>query len=265
MGDPRRTRNKYQGPRHPWNKERIDEEKQLVQEYGLANKKELWKAGSRLKNFKDITKKLIAQRTDQSEKELDQLFTRLQGLGIIGHDATAEDVLGLQPKAVLDRRLQTLVQKHELARSPNQARQFITHGHITVAGQKMKAPSYLVPLKEESQIGFKAGSGLSDPEHPERVVQQQTTGAGETNTAQTQQERQEAPAPVAATEKTKDDEKPVEQKIEEETDNADEVAEAVEEAESETIAEDHEQQVKDAAAEEKQAEEADEKKKEEAQ
>ena len=258
MGDPRRTRNKHKGPRHPWNKERIDEEKKLVYDYGLTAKKELWKAGSKLKNFKDITKKLIAQRTEQSDKELDQLFTRLHNLGITSQGATAEDVLGLQTSAILDRRLQTLVYKHELAKSPKQARQLITHGHITVNGQKMTSPSYLVPLKEESQLGFRQGSSLSDPEHPERAVQQTKTGAGETNTAQTGKEKQEAPSPVAATEKTKEEEKPVEQQVEEDTDNAGEVAEAVEEAEAGNIAEDHERAVKEAAAEaEKKADEKD--------
>ena len=43
MGDPRRLRRKYEPPRHPWQKARIEEENELVKEYGLVNKKEVCK------------------------------------------------------------------------------------------------------------------------------------------------------------------------------------------------------------------------------
>ena len=107
MGDPRKTRAKYEGPRHPWNKERLEKENKLTYDYGLTNKKELWKAESKLKTYKDNVKKLIAQTGPQAEKELSQLFGKLKNYGIVGNDATADDVLGLQTEQLLDRRLQT--------------------------------------------------------------------------------------------------------------------------------------------------------------
>ena len=262
MGDPRKTRAKYQGPRHPWNKERIESEKKLAYEYGLTNKKELWKVESKLKNYKDNIKKLIAQTGPQAEKELEQLYTKLKNYGIIGHDAGADDVLGLGSEEILGRRLQTLVLKHEMAHTAKQARQFITHGHILVGGRKMTVPGYIVPLTEETTIEFNTKSSLYSPDHPERVVPQ-ATGAGKKDEAKTEKEKAQEPAPVTETEKTQEEEKPVEEKIEEETDNAAEVAEAVEEAEAESIAEDHETEVKKAANAEEEA--AEEEKKEDAQ
>jgi small subunit ribosomal protein S4 len=261
MGHPRKTRAKYEGPRHPWNKERLEKENKLNFEYGLTNKKELWKAESKLKTYKDNVKKLIAQTGPQAEKELQQLFQKLKNYGIVGSDATADDVLGLQTEQLLDRRLQTIVFKQEKAHTIKQARQFITHGHILINGQKMTVPGYLVPLAEQSTIEFNTNSSLFAADHPERVVPQAITGAGSKATAKTKTEKAEEPEPVVATQETKEAEKPVEQQIEEETDNAAEVAEAVEEAEADTIAADHEENVKKAAAEE-QAEEKEEAKEE---
>ena len=62
MGHPKKTRKKYKTPSHPWQKDRLEEEKILTKEYGLKNKKELWKGDSHLRKVKrqaktiDITK-----------------------------------------------------------------------------------------------------------------------------------------------------------------------------------------------------------------
>ena len=50
-----------------------------------------------------------------------------------------------------------------------QARQFITHRHISLNQKEITAPSYLVSLEEENMIRFKERSGLSDETHPERI------------------------------------------------------------------------------------------------
>jgi len=41
MGDPKQTRKKYATPSHPWNRERIEEERVIKRDYGLKNKKEI--------------------------------------------------------------------------------------------------------------------------------------------------------------------------------------------------------------------------------
>lgn len=49
----------------------------------------------------------------------------------------------------LERRLDNVVMRLGLADSRAQARQLITHGHITVNGRKMNVPSYLVQIGDE--------------------------------------------------------------------------------------------------------------------
>ncbi len=170
MGDPKRQRKKYSTPSHPWQKSRIESEKIIKRDYGLKNKKEIWKFGSRLKRFTTQAKKLIAATSEQSKKEELQLKDKLFKLGII-HNKTikAEDILNLTIQDVLNRRLQTFVYKQGLAKSVKQARQFIIHGHIFVNGNKVTIPSYIVTKDEESKIIFNPSSKISSLEHPERI------------------------------------------------------------------------------------------------
>lgn len=172
MGDPRKIRSKIEGPGHPWIKERIEQEKILVKEYGLKNKCEIWKHISRLKGYAKQAKRLVAlRRLPQAEKEKIQLLAKLNKLGILSQGAVLEDVLGLTIKDILELRLQTQVCRKGLAKTMKQARQFITHGHILVNGKKVTAPSYIVSSAEAPTIGFIAASALSDAEHPERKIE----------------------------------------------------------------------------------------------
>ncbi len=168
MGDPRKQRRKYSGPQHPWNRARIEEEKVLVEEYGLKNKKDLWKMTSKLAKFKRQAKSLIAKQGKQAEYEKHLFLEKLQKLKLIGEGATMDDILSLSVKDLLERRLQTLLFRKGLARSVKQARQFITHGHVFIDEHKMNVPSYLVPVGLEETIIFSPRSALFDPEHPER-------------------------------------------------------------------------------------------------
>ncbi len=170
MGDPRRFTNKYSGPAHPWQRARIEEERGLVREYGLKTKRELWKVSSKLKSYANQAKKLIALRTVQAEREKKQLLDRMNRLGLLPAGAKLDDILALNLKDLLNRRLQTLVLKKGLARTPNQARQFIVHEHVMIGPRKISAPSYLVLAAEETQISFVANSSLGNPEHPERAI-----------------------------------------------------------------------------------------------
>jgi small subunit ribosomal protein S4 len=89
---------------------------------------------------------------------------------LISKDSKIEDILDLKLRDFLERRLQTIVFRKGLARSINQSRQFIVHGHILVNGKKVTTPSYFVPKEEESKIEFKPTSPISKIDHPERTV-----------------------------------------------------------------------------------------------
>lgn len=168
MGDPRRSRKTYLTPLHPWRATRIQQEKDLTHEFGFVNKRELWKMATILRNLKSQAKRLIAREDPQSVKEEKALKERAYTLALIEKEARLEDILGLDIKHLLQRRLQTQVQKLGYAKTAKQSRQFIVHGHVLVNGKKMNAPSYLVKRGEEGKIMFKATSSLASDQHPER-------------------------------------------------------------------------------------------------
>ena len=168
MGDPRKLKAKYSGPGHPWQSARLEEERVLLQEYGLKTKRELWKVSSKLKALATQAKRLIALRTKQAELEKKQLIDRASRLGLLASTSELGDILGLNIKDLLNRRLQTLLVKRGLAKTQGQARQFIVHQHVIVGGKTVTAPSYLVPIDEEASITFVSNSTLANSDHPER-------------------------------------------------------------------------------------------------
>lgn len=172
MGSPRKHRKKFSTPSHPWQKERILAEKEIAKAYGIKRKHEIWKMNTILKGFTSQAKKLITTRTNQAIKERDQLLKKLASLGLVGQTAKIEDILGLTLNNVMDRRLQTILVKKHLARSLDQARQFITHQHVMIADKKITSPSYMVRVAEEKDIQFSSSSSLINPEHPERKIEE---------------------------------------------------------------------------------------------
>ena len=177
MGSPRKIRKKYSPPSHPWQRERINQEKTLNKTYSFKNKKEIWKMVSTLKDFTSQAKTLNARIGPQAELEAEQLVARLQRLGLVKENATLDTVLDLQVENILERRLQSIVYRKGLAHTMKQARQFIVHGHIAVKGIPITRPSHLVTIDEEQGITFLMTSALADPEHPERSLKPQQPAA----------------------------------------------------------------------------------------
>ena len=170
MGQVSKQKKKYSKPSHPWQKERIIEEKRLLREYGLKNKKEIWKAQSLTKKATGQAKHITANKlSKQAQKEKEQFLTKLKKYDLIKNDAKIDDVLDLKTEDFLNKRLQTIIFKGGLARSVKQARQFIIHGHIFVNNRKVTVPSFLVTKDMIKKISFKPTSMLSKPDHPERM------------------------------------------------------------------------------------------------
>ena len=175
MGDPKKSRRKHSRPQHPWKKERIETEKKILKDYGLKNKREIWQMSSVLRNIRDQAKKLIAARGTQAERERIHLMEKLSRQGLITTGAKLDDVLELSLNNILERRLQTLLVRKGLAKTMNQARQFIVHTHIMVDNKKVTRPSYLVQSNEENTLSFTGASPLANAEHPVRAEQKQET------------------------------------------------------------------------------------------
>ena len=147
-------RRKYERPKAHWDSTRIAEEKSLLKEYGLRTKKELWKTEAILRNFRQRTRELIAVEDKTEEKAL---IDKLVKLGILKKDSSLDDVLALNVKDILNRRLQTIVFSKGIAKTPIQARQFIVHGHVLIGEKKTTFPSYLIPVEFESRVKVHGG------------------------------------------------------------------------------------------------------------
>ncbi len=176
MGYPGKNRKSYETPKHPWQASRIEPEVGLVKRYGLRNKREVWKAHSSLKKYRELARKLLAESAKGQLKghvktDADNILNRLKRYGLLKTDAVLDDILSLDVNNFLERRLQTQVHKQGLANTLKQARQFIVHGHVAVAGKKVTIPGYLVPTGEELSLGYYGGSVLSDESHASRPAQ----------------------------------------------------------------------------------------------
>ncbi len=147
-----RKKNKFSWPRKLYDKTRIADENKLVEEYGLKNKREIWKAEAKIKYFRDRAKFLITESTNEQE----QFFSKLRGIGL--NVKTIADVLALNKEDLLKRRLATVVWKKGLANTARQARQFIVHKQVFVDGKAVDVPSYIVSTELESNITLKAKS-----------------------------------------------------------------------------------------------------------
>ena len=172
MGQPKFNRRKYDKPSHPWQGERIKAEKEVKVKFGLKNKTELWKAQSRLREVRGQARALIARTRNPSDEqaaiESRLLIDRLQRSGYLGENSTLNDVLALDLERILNRRLQTQVYLKGLARTPNQARQFVSHGCILIGERRVTVPSYVVRRGEEDAIVIDPKKAIADENHPVR-------------------------------------------------------------------------------------------------
>ncbi len=147
MGHPKKQRKKSSKPFRPYDKERIEREKRIMKEFGIRRKQELRRAEALLRDFRRRARKLQAV---SDEKKKQALFEKLSIMGL--SSGSLEDILEIRLEHILSRRLQTVVYKKGLARTPKHARQLIVHGHVAIAGRRSRWPGYLVTVSEENEI-----------------------------------------------------------------------------------------------------------------
>jgi len=168
VGDPRRNRKKYETPRHPWRKDQIEVELKLIGEYGLRNKRELWRYKTMLSHVRSIARSLLARSESERVKAEKEYLQKLSRIGVLPEETSIDSVLDLDIRGLLERRLQTIVFRAGLSKSIHQARQLISHGHIVIGNRVVAIPSYLVQRTEESAIKYSPHSALSRVDHPAR-------------------------------------------------------------------------------------------------
>jgi small subunit ribosomal protein S4 len=152
MGDPHKPKKMFRRPRRIWTTDQLNAELYVIGSYGLRNKRELWRAQSEVARFRNQARALLALPTEVRQEKETQLLTFLNRLGLVNQSATLDDVLNLKIEDLLERRLQTIVMKKGQTKSPQQARQMVAHGHVSLGNRIVNIPGYLVKREEEQQI-----------------------------------------------------------------------------------------------------------------
>jgi len=139
----------YSKPKRPFDKERIIEEAKITKDFGLKNKKEIWRSEAKIKVVREKAKKLISA----NERDQEDFFNRLRKIGF--NVKNIPDVLSLTKEDYLKRRLQNIVASKNLTSTQKGARQLIVHKKVLVGGRVVDSPSYVVPVDLENKISLK--------------------------------------------------------------------------------------------------------------
>jgi small subunit ribosomal protein S4 len=170
LGDPKKQRRSYETPRHPWRKDQLEVELHLMGEYGLRNKRELWRYKTMLSEVRGIARSLLGATEAERARLEREYLSKLSRIGVLSESASIDDILDLEIRDLLERRLQTLVFRKGLAKTLYQARQLVSHGHIAVAGRVVSVPGYVVKRDEEPRLKYFEHSPLSKSDHPLRKI-----------------------------------------------------------------------------------------------
>lgn len=162
----KKLKKQYETPNEGWDEERIQNEHNLIEEYGLKNKREVYKAQSQLRSIRREARKLNAS---EDEEQREDLINRTQRLGLTKSDAQLEDILTLRVEDFLNRRLQTAVNRRGYSDTVKEARQLVNHGHVYVDGQKVTVPGYLLTKTEEKNIEVELPEPSEDEEETEEA------------------------------------------------------------------------------------------------
>ncbi|KAK6330956.1 40S ribosomal protein S9 [Orbilia javanica] len=154
---PRTYSKTYKVPRRPFESARLDSELKIVGEYGLRNKREVWRVMLTLSKIRRAARQLLTLDEKDPKRlfEGNALIRRLVRAGILDDSRMKLDyVLALKIEDFLERRLQTQVYKLGLAKSIHHARVLIRQRHIRVGKQIVNVPSFVVRLDSQKHIDF---------------------------------------------------------------------------------------------------------------
>ncbi len=142
--------------------DQITEELRLIGEYGLRNKRELWRYKTMLSKIRGIARSLLG-KTEEERAKLQRVYiTKMARLGLLTSDAALDDILDLDIKSLLEKRLQTVIYRRGFSKTVHHAREMIVHGHVQVGERVVTVPSYFVTKEDDAQIAVIGGVAASE-------------------------------------------------------------------------------------------------------
>ena len=69
MGDPKRQRKKFDTPRFPWQTDTLEAELKILGQYGLRNKREIWRHKTLLSKYRGIGRSLLGMSVEERSKQ----------------------------------------------------------------------------------------------------------------------------------------------------------------------------------------------------
>ncbi|MFB6241568.1 MAG: 30S ribosomal protein S4 [Candidatus Nanosalina sp.] len=197
----KKLKKQYETPTEAWDEDRIEEETELVEEFGLRNKKEVYQAESELRGLRRQARKAIAADSEEQRKPL---LDRANSLGLIKSGGDIDDVLSLSTKDILERRIQTAVERKGYADTVREARQLVVHGHIYVDGQQVNVPGYLLTQEEEKELELRMPEN-DDESEEESAEEEETEEPSEESTSE-EEEQEENQEEAESEEESAEDE-----------------------------------------------------------
>ncbi|KAF5917009.1 hypothetical protein HPG69_013933 [Diceros bicornis minor] len=167
-------RKTYVTPRRPFEKSRLDQELKLIGEYGLRNKREVWRVKFTLAKIRKAARELLTldEKDPRRLFEGNALLRRLVRIGVLDEGKMKLDyILGLKIEDFLERRLQTQVFKLGLAKSIHHARVLIRQRHIrsSLGAGTPLGIAVSVQLEHQCRGERRLGVGPSFPRSPSPV------------------------------------------------------------------------------------------------
>jgi small subunit ribosomal protein S4 len=184
----KKLQKQYETPNEGWSEERIQREDELIEQFGLKNKKEVYKAESELRALRREARKLVAEEDETQRKAL---IKKANSLGFVKSDAGLEDILTLNVTDILQRRLQSAVNRRGHADTAKEARQIVTHGHVYINGERVNIPGYLLTKEEEKTIEVRMPEPEPEQEEVEEVDESEEEAESEDEAEETQEEDEE--------------------------------------------------------------------------
>ncbi|XP_012293581.2 small ribosomal subunit protein uS4-like [Aotus nancymaae] len=151
----------------PWRlfeKSHLDQELKLISEYGLWNKREVWRVRFTLAKIRKAAQELLTldEKDPRRLLEGNALLRRLVLIGVLDEGKMKlHYILDLKIEDFLERRLQTQVFKLGLAKSIHHTRLLLRQCHIRVRKEVVNIPSFIVRLDSQKHMDFSlCGGGL---------------------------------------------------------------------------------------------------------